>query len=342
MIMARAKAKVRKKNTLKTSVLLGFSTILFILCFALIGCTGQGNILNISPNPNNNNTNENLPRVVATTGVLCDLTKLVAEKTINLSCLVSPETSPQLYQPQQSDSQAIQQADLIFYNGYKFEPNLQSIINQTKNKTRKVAVAQAAVSKPLNYRQGDKIVPDPHVWHNVKNAIKMVDVINTNLKRIAPANADIYNSNKQAIKSEFSQLDTWVKQRISSIPKKGRILITTHDAMGYYTKAYGLSIPAALQGIGSNEKNLDARVKQLVDTINKNFAPTIFADTTISIDLIENVAQQARINISKNSLFADDLGASGTEGDSYENMMIANTRTIVEGLGGTYLIFQPQ
>jgi manganese/iron transport system substrate-binding protein len=39
-------------------------------------------------------------------------------------------------------------------------------------------------------------------------------------------------------------------------------------------------------------------------------------------------------------LFADGVGEKGSQGDTYEKMQIANTQTIVEGLGGKYTPFQ--
>jgi manganese/iron transport system substrate-binding protein len=314
------------------------STILVSLSIILTGCSNQENQLNISTTPSE--TNQNLPQVVATTAVLCDLVQQVAEKTINLTCLASEDSQPELYQPTDFDRQAIDQAELILYNGYNFETLLQKLIKSTKNKSPKIAVAQVAVPKPLNHTQAGKIVPDPHVWHNVKNTVKMVDIINNNLKKIAPKNAEFYTKNTQEMKRKLNKMDTWVKERISTIPKKQRILITTHDAMGYYAKAYGLAIPGTLQGLNSNEKVTPARMKQLATILNNNLIPTIFLDTTTNRELIENVAEEARVTISKNSLFADDLGTPGSAGDTYQDMMTANTRTIVEGLGGTYLIFE--
>ena len=69
--------------------------------------------------------------------------------------------------------------------------------------------------------------------------------------------------------------------------------------------------------------------------------PTIFAEVTINPKLIETVAKEANVKVSDRELFADGLGEKGSEGDTYEKMLIANTKTIVEGLGGKYTPFQP-
>ena len=285
---------------------------------------------------------DNLPQVVATTSVLCDLAKQVAENTINLICLIPPSVDPHIYKPKSEDRKAIQQANLILYNGYNLEPGLIKVIKATKNSAPKIAVAQIAVTQPQKLQKGGATVADPHIWHNPKNAIKMVEVINKNLGKLEPSNAANYRENTKRIKSEFTQMDSWIKSRIASIPANKRKLVTTDNSLGYYTKAYNISLTRALAGISTNEKPTDPRVKSLVQDVQKAKVPTIFAETTINPNLIEFIARKATVKVSERELFTYALGEPGSEGDTYQKMMIANTRTIVEGLGGTYLMFEPQ
>ncbi|NEU72133.1 zinc ABC transporter solute-binding protein [Hassallia byssoidea VB512170] len=308
-----------------------------VLAIGLVGCNQNTNTAFTQTNSRNNN----LPQVVATTSILCDLTRQVAGNSVNLTCLIPPGADPHVYQPKQEDREAMQTAVLILYNGYSLEPSLIRLIKASKNQTPKIAVGQVAVPKPQQFQQGKK-VNDPHVWHNVKNAIAMVDVISRNLEKVSPENATLYTRNSQQIKSELTQLDSWVKSTITTIPANQRELVTIHNAMGYYASSYGLSLKGTLSGISTEGKPTDARVKSLVNNIKQARVPTIFAETTINPNLIESVARQARVKVSQRELFTDSLGEPGSEGETYQKMMTANTRTIVEGLGGTYLIFVPK
>jgi manganese/iron transport system substrate-binding protein len=83
-------------------------------------------------------------------------------------------------------------------------------------------------------------------------------------------------------------------------------------------------------------------VKELVDEIKQVGVPTIFAEATINPKLMETVSRETGVNVSEQRLFADGLGEKGTNADTYEKMLIANTKAIVEGLGGKYTPFQPQ
>lgn len=310
---------------------------LIAVTIGFFGCNQGGNNALTQTNTRNNN----LPQVVATTSVICDFTRQIALNTVNLACLIPPGADPHIYQPKPEDRVSMQTASLILYNGYNLEPSLIRAIRNNQNRTLKIAVGQIAVSKPLQFQQGGRRVNDPHVWHNIKNAIAMVDVISRNLAKVSPENAELYTSNARQLKGELTQLDGWVKSRITTIPANQRQLVTVHNAMSYYAQAYNLSLKGTLKGISTEGKPSDANVRGLVNNIKQARVRTIFSETTTNPNLID-VARLARVKVSQRELFTDGLGEPGSEGETYQKMMTANTRTIVEGLGGTYLIFVPK
>ncbi|AFY47648.1 ABC-type metal ion transport system, periplasmic component/surface adhesin [Nostoc sp. PCC 7524] len=313
--------------------------IKFVLLFLTIGFFGCGNqAINTSFTKTSTTVNENLPLVVATTSLLCDLAKQVAENTINLTCIIPPNTDAQDYQPKPEDRTAIEQANLIFYNGYNLEPELIKLIKETNNKAPKIAVSQVALPKPQQFQINTRKVSNPYIWHNPKNGIKMVEVISSNLKKLEPNNTDIYQENTKRIKAELTQIDSWIKSRIGSIPEEKRRLVTTTNAIDYFTKAYG--IPSA--SLGTEEQATDQRITNLVRYIQKSKVPTIFSEAKVNPELIESVATAAQVKLSERQLYTQGLGEADSNANSYQNMMFANTRTIVEGLGGTYLIFPPR
>jgi len=325
---------------------------ILVIAAALVGCNSASQTMN--PTTISAASNKKLPKVVATTSILCDLTQQVAANTIDLICLVPPGTDPHLYQPKPEDRKAIENAKLILYAGYDFEPGLIKLIQATKNPAAKIAVDEVAVPNPIqteHEHEGtedgettgtdeEENVPDPHVWHDTQNGIRMVEVISSNLEKLAPNNAAVYTSNTQTIISELTQVDTWIKSQIATIPPNQRKLVTTHDALGYYVKAYGLAFEGALGSFSTEEKPTAARVRQVVNIIKDTEVPTVFAETTTNPKLIQAVAREANVKVSNREVFADSLGEPGTEGETYQGMLIANTRTIVEGLGGKYAFFE--
>lgn len=321
------------------------------------------------------------PSVVATTSVLCDLTKTIAQETIDLTCLVDAGSDPHVYEPTPADARAIANADLILYAGYDFEPDIIRMIESTSNPAHKVAVSEVAVPQPLmgephehgeeahgeeahghehgeeahgeeahgqehgeeahGHGHSEALAPDPHVFQNAENGAAMARVIGQELTKLNPGQTALYQSNTAQLTQKLTQIHAWIKQQIATIPEAQRQLVTTHDALAYYSAAYGIPVVGALQGISTDEQPTAQRVSDLVRTIRESNVPIVFAETTINPRLIEAVAREARVQISDRELFADGIGEPGTEGDTYPNMLIANTRAIVEGLGGTYTAFTP-
>ena len=324
------------------------SAVLLALVIGFTGCTPSQPTTNPSPNAStttqtsqtdSTTSNNDKPKVIATTNILCDITQEIAKDTVDLKCLIPAGTDAHVYEPKPDDRKAIEQAKLILYAGYNLEPRLIKLIQATKNKAPKVAVDEVAVPQPQQLEEDGKTETDPHVWHDAQNGVRIIETVRDNLKKIFPTNAAQYTSNAEKMTREVKQVDSWIKVQINTIPSNQRKLVTTHDALGYYSKAYGIPLQGALEGISTEEKPTARRVKELVDVIKKTGVPTIFTETTINPKLIETVAKEANVKVSDRKIFADGLGEKGTEADTYTKMLIANTQTIVEGLGGKYTPF---
>ena len=224
------------------------------------------------------------------------------------------------------------------YGGYNFEPELIKAIKATSNPAPKIAVDEVAVPQPQKFEEDGKSTIDPHVWHNAQNGIAIANTIAANLAKIAPDRSTTYQQNAQKITAEIGQIDIWIKSQINTIPAEKRVLFTTHDALGYYSKAYGIPV-AALEGLSTDEKPNAARARELVEKIKKAQVPTIYAEVTLNPQLINTIAKEANVKISAQEIYADGLGEANSAGGTYQKMLIANTQAIVEGLGGKYIPF---
>lgn len=147
------------------------------------------------------------PLVVATNSITCGLTEAVAGNTVNLRCLIEPGADPHLYQPKPEDSKAIEQAKLILYGGYNFEPRLIKLIKATSNPAPRVAVNEVAVPQPQQFEEDGQTVTDPHVWHDAQNGIGITNAIANSLEKAFPNHAAKYTSNAKKLTSEISQID---------------------------------------------------------------------------------------------------------------------------------------
>lgn len=303
-----------------------------LLSLALVGCT-QSSANRTTPGA------DDKPQVVATSTIIADLTQRVGGDEIQLTGILKPGTDPHVYEPVPADSQVLEEADLILYNGYNLEPGLIKLMNAAGLKGRKLAVGE--VVKPLELDKGSEVVPDPHVWGDAENSIKMVNSIRDALISLLPEDKEKFTQNAARLTAQLKQLDTWITREIQTIPPDKRRLVTTHDAFQYYGRAYQIAIVGTLIGISTEEQPSAQTLQRLVEAIKQAQVPAIFAETTINPALITTVAQEAGVKLAPRQLYSDSIGAAGSEGDSYIKMLESNTRTIVEALGGKYTPFVP-
>jgi manganese/iron transport system substrate-binding protein len=288
--------------------------------------------------PRTANSANPTPKVVVTNTILCDLTRQIAAQTIDLVCLLTPGSDAHIYKLTPAARQAIEDSNLILYGGYNFEPELTKAITATANPAPKVAVDELAVPQPQQFAENGTRTIDPHVWHNAQNGVKIARVIKAHLERLVPARAATYQQNTKKLTAEITRIDTWIKAQIETIPAANKVLVTTHDALGYYATAYKIPVEA-LEGLSTEDKPNAARARELVDKIRKTQVPTIYAELTLNPQLIKTVAREAQVKLSAQAIYADGLGEVNSPGGTYQQMLISNTKAIVEGLGGKYTPF---
>jgi manganese/iron transport system substrate-binding protein len=311
----------QKFNTRRWLVLAGAC-----LGLLLVGCAA-----------NRDNVESDKPQVVSTSTIIADLTEKVGGDEIEHQGILEPGADPHVYEPTPKDSVALEKADLILYNGFNLEPGIIKMINSTAVQATKYAVGE--IVTPLDFEYKGQQEPDPHVWGDAENAIAMTKAIRDRLIELSPEDAAEFKANAEELITELQQVDRWISQQIATIPPAKRKLVTTHDAFQYFTRAYGLEMAGTLIGISTEEQPSAQTVKNLANEIRKMQIPAIFAETTINPQLIATVAEEAGVRLAPQELYSDSIGAKGSEGDSYVNMLVANTKSIVESLGGNYQAF---
>jgi manganese/iron transport system substrate-binding protein len=287
--------------------------------------------------PSPSTDGDSRPLVVATSTIIADLSQQVGGNEIALEGLLNPGDDPHVYEPVPTDTVALERADLILYNGYNLEPGLIRLINATGT-AKTLAVGE--VVSPLELDKAGASVPDPHIWGDVANVVLMVDAIEQALIELSPEDATVFEQNSDRLTQTLERLDAWVEQQVATIPADQRYLVTTHDAFQYYARAYGLKVSGTLIGISTEEQPSAQTVQTLIESVKATGVSAIFAETTLNPSLIETVAEEANVVLAETALYSDAIGAQGSNAETYVKMVVSNTKTIVEALGGTYTAFE--
>lgn len=272
------------------------------------------------------------PRVLATTTMIAEAARRVGGDCVEVRGLLPVGGDPHVYEPVPQDARAIAQSDLVLYNGFGLEAWLDRLVRNAGGERPIVVVAEGLTPIFGQYKGGED--PDPHLWGDARNFIRYVDNIQRALATVAPTCAEVLQNNANRYKAELQALDGWARERVGTIPPAQRQLVTSHDAFEYYARAYGLNVLGTPIGVSTDEEASAQTVARLVDRVRQERVPALFIETTVNPRVIQRIAAETGARIG-GSLYSDSLGEPGSGADTYVGMLVHNTRTIVNALGGS-------
>lgn len=265
-----------------------------------------------------------------------DAASAIGGPDIALTTLMGPGVDPHGYRATRSDIAALSKADLILWNGLYLEAQLETLMERLQRKTKVAAVGEA-VPQDLRLSHSDYAgKPDPHVWMAPTLWTHAVDGVTQALVDAAPwAEADI-RARAETYQSGVSQVSDYAAEVLSKVPEDQRVLVTAHDAFGYFGRAYGFEV-LGIQGISTESEAGLNRIRHLVDTLVERKIGAVFVESSVSDRniraLIEGAAAQGHEVVIGGELFSDAMGPMGTYESTYVGMIDHNVTTIARALG---------
>ncbi|MFD1956218.1 metal ABC transporter solute-binding protein, Zn/Mn family [Paenibacillus thailandensis] len=275
--------------------------------------------------------------VTATTGMIADAAKEIGGDDVEVTALMGAGTDPHLYKASQGDIEKLDRADLVLYNGLHLEGKMAELFEKMEKTKPTVAVAAGIPESELLTAPGaaGEISHDPHIWFDVKLWSIAAGTIRDALIEKDPQNKEKYEERAEAYLNKLVELDAYAKEQIAAIPEQSRVLVTAHDAFGYFGKAYGIEV-RGLQGMNTMAEYGSKDVSDLRDFLIENNIKAVFIESSVPHKSIEAVIEGAKslghdIKIG-GELFSDAMGEEGTEEGSYIGMVKHNVDTIVRAL----------
>jgi len=168
---------------------------------------------------------------------------------------------------------------------------------------------------------------DPHFWLDVAHAVSYVERIRDALVAVDASRADGYRERAAAFIAELRALDGEIRAQIEAVPAARRKIVVFHDAFAYLGKAYGFTVVASVLPANPNKQASTRQVAEIVELIRRERIPAVYAVATLSSQVLEAIAADSGARV----LPLHELLGPGAE--SYEAMMRANARALVDGLG---------
>lgn len=275
-------------------------------------------------------------RVVATTGMVGDLVANIGGSRVEVSSLMGPGVDPHLYKPSAGDVRKLEAADLIVYNGLELEGRMTDTFAKLARAGKPtIAVAEDLSAAVLRQPPEFEGKYDPHIWFDVTLWRQAAKTVAKQLSRLDPASSETYAANAAAYDRQLEETNRYILNQAATIPPNGRVLVTAHDAFGYFGVRYGFEVHG-LQGTSTATEASAADVRNLAAFLCSRNIKAIFVESSVPPATIEAVQRAANANgcavALGGQLYSDALGAAGSPAGTYLGMVRANIDTIAGAL----------
>lgn len=268
-------------------------------------------------------------RVLTTTGMIADCAANIGGEHVHTEALMGPGVDPHLYKASAGDVKRLASADLVLYNGLHLEAKMGEVLAQMGHKKRTRAVAEVIPETRL--LSAGQFGHDPHVWFDVTLWKEVSGSVRDGLIEADPKHKEAFIANHLTYGAKLDQLHKEVISLLATVPENRRVLITAHDAFGYFGRAYGFQV-RGLQGVSTVTETGTRDLQNLADFIAERKIPALFIESSVPRRNIEAlqaaVASRGFAVAIGGELFSDAMGRAGTEEGTYLGMVRHNARTL--------------
>jgi zinc/manganese transport system substrate-binding protein len=271
-----------------------------------------------------------LPFVLATETFLGDIAQNVAGNRIKIDTLLPVTTDPHEYQPKPEDVAKLAQAQVLIINGLGYEAWLQKTLDSLGGQ-RQVIVSTIGLV-PYPDPSGQDPEGDPHMWMDPINTINYVVQIQAGLTKADPAGKEVYAQNANGYNAKLRTLDQWVKDQVNTLPVGKRLLVTNHDALGYFAKAYNFKVLGAIIPSVTTDASPSAQqLAGLIDIIKHSSSRAIFLDIGENQKLAQQIASETGVVVITD-LYVESTSGPNGPAPTYIDMIKHDVTVIVDAL----------
>jgi ABC-type Zn uptake system ZnuABC Zn-binding protein ZnuA len=287
------------------------------------------------------------PSVVATTTQAADFVRNVVGDRAHVTQLLAANADPHGYELRPRDVEAIADADVVVRSGGDLDDWLTDAIEQSGAHAEVVTLIDSvATIEGVHGHEGkaghdgeeehgdEADETDPHWWQDPRNAVIAVGEIEKALAAADPGGAAVYRADAARYRSRLEALDRAVAECWAKVPARQRKLVTTHDALGYYAKRYGIEVVGTvIPSLSTQGQPSAGELADLVDTIRHEGVKVVFAESSVNSKVEQAIADEAGAEVGP-PLWADALGPQGSDGATYVDSIVSNTKAVVGGVTG--------
>lgn len=240
-------------------------------------------------------------KVATLSPLLTNLVEQIGGDRVEIAELVGKGVDPHTFSPTTQALKDATGAQLYLALGKGMEPylpKLQSLVNNSSKivEAGKLVHSLKLIDHTACCPHHAHHTTDPHWWHSPRAWRKVAYTVSKELSAIDPANARYYKANAKTFQKSMTSIYRWGKHQVAGIPKKQRIVSTSHAAFGYLCDDYGFkAIP--LRGINPEQPITPQYLELCLKTIRENRVNVIFPDESSNNKALQQIADSAHIKL---------------------------------------------
>jgi ABC-type Zn uptake system ZnuABC Zn-binding protein ZnuA len=284
-------------------------------------------------------SDDNTLRVLASTTFLADIAQNIAGDRAQMASLLPVGADPHAYQAAPSDVAKIAESNLLILNGVEYEHFIEPLLENAGGERLVVEATTGLEPHPAEEHADEAAAGDghtheagdPHMWLDPNLVVTYVENIRDGLIKVDAEGAETYKANADAYIAQLKELDKWIVEQVNTIPAERRLLVTNHEAVGYFAERYGFEIVGAVIPSLSTDAGTSAKeMAALIEQIKASGAPAIFLGEVENPDLANQIADETDIKV-VDDLHLESL-TDGAPAATYIDMMKHNVTQIVDAL----------
>ena len=297
--------------------------------------------------------------VVVTTSILGDIVTeslgdLVGEE-FTVETIMPIGVSPHGFDASAEQAEAMEQADLLVTNGVNLEEGLTGVIESAEESGTEVftfadhvevlpgsggddhdhdeAEGEEGHDHDEAEDDHDHSAGDPHIWMDPTQMAAGVEALAEELAELSD-DPDAVHAEADDYIVELTTLDEDIATTLEVVPAEDRLLVTNHQAFGYFVNRYDFEmLGAAIPSLTTDAAASAAELEELAALIREHDLPAIFSETIESDELVDALAEEVGSDVQVVQLYTGSLGEPGSGADTYAGMMTTNAQRIADALG---------
>lgn len=271
--------------------------------------------------------------VITTIAQIAEPISIIGGDKVKVQSLMGPGVDPHLYTATQGDIQKMEDADIVFYSGLHLEANMVRVFEEI-GKTKPVLAIGEVIPEEKLLKDEEGAV-DPHIWFDIDLWKEALDTATSELKKASPDNSDYFEKNKQVYFAKLDEVKEVAKTQMETLPEDKRVLVTAHDAFGYFGRMLEIEV-VGLQGLSTEAEIGLSDIEETIQLLVEHQVPAVFIESSInpaSINAVIEGAKKEGLDIELGGeLFSDAMGDADTEEGTYIGMYEHNVATIFQAL----------